>query len=154
MKAVAFTLADKEYAVAVERIREVIRMRTITPIPDSAAFVEGVISLRGKVIPLINLRRKLGLAEAELARSNRIMITQCGKHPLGVIVDRITDVISLDETSIEAPDAVLKEAKYLIGLGKIGKRLILIADIGQLLSGEDQMKLEEVQGRVEIKKRT
>lgn len=153
MKAVTFTLVDKEYAVAVEKIREVIRMRKITPIPDSAAFVEGVISLRGKVIPLINLRKKLGLGLAELTRANRIIITQCGRHVLGVIVDKITDVITLDEASIEAPDAVLKEAKYLIGLGKIGKRLILLADIEKLLSGEDQMKLQEMQGRVEIKKR-
>jgi len=153
MKVVTFTLADKEYAVDIHQVKEVIRMRSVTRIPDAADFVEGVINLRGKVLPLVNLRKKLGYPEIELGRANRIIVAQTNGHQVGIIVDRVNDVTSFDAASLDAPDEVLKEAKYLIGVGKLGKRLVLLVDIHRLLSGDDKASLAEVQGRVEIRKK-
>lgn len=153
MKVVTFTLAGKEYAVGIHQVREVIRMRAVTAIPDAANFVEGVINLRGKVLPLVNLRKKLGYPAIELSRLNRIIIAQTNGHQVGIIVDKVNDVISFDEAGVESPDAVLKEARYLVGVGKIGKRLVLLVDIQKLLSGDDKANLEEVQARVEIRKK-
>lgn len=153
MHLLSFTLADKEYAVNIDGVREVRRIRSITPIPKALDFIEGVVSIKGRVIPIINLRKKLGLPAAESTDLNRVLITESNNHIFGLAVDSVVGVISLDEKSIEPPDEILKKAEYLIGVGKINKRLILITDIGKLLSSEDRSGIAEVHKKVEVKKR-
>ncbi|RKY41558.1 MAG: chemotaxis protein CheW [Candidatus Makaraimicrobium thalassicum] len=153
MDLITFKLADKEYAVDINQVHEVLRVREAVPVPDAADFVEGVINLRGKVVPLVSLRKKLGFKESELKRASRIIIAQSDSHFIGVIVDRVSDVISLDPADITPPDEVLKKATYLTGVGRIGERLILIVDIKTLLSDREKIDIEEMHGRVEIRKR-
>jgi len=154
MVLVTFKLADKEYALDIGQVCEIIRMREIISIPDSADFVEGVMNLRGKVIPLISLRKKFGLEHLDSNRLSRIIISQLKNgHFMGVVVDAVSDVITLHSSDITPPDDVLKKAKYLIGVGRIGKRLILIADIEKLLTAREITGIKEVHGRVQIKRR-
>ena len=153
MKLVLFTVADKEYALSIQQVREVIRLREITTVPEAPAFVEGVINLRGKVTPLINLRKKFGMPPAPLSKVNRVMITEINHHPLGIIVDHVEGVTTLENDHVESPDKVLKEAGYLIGVAKIGKRLILLADAEKILSGVEKTNIQQVQNQVEIKKK-
>jgi len=153
MKVTVFTLADKEYGVDISQVREVIRMKEITPVPDTAGFVEGVISLRGRVIPIINLRKKLGLEEKPITSANRIIISRLDSHFVGVVVDSVTDVISIEEEDITPPDEVLKKARYLVGVCKLGERLILVADMEKLLSDKDRATIGKVEKRVEVRKK-
>jgi purine-binding chemotaxis protein CheW len=153
MKVVIFTVKGKEYGVDIANVRQVIRMKEIVPVPDAADFVEGVICLRTKVVPVVNLSKKLGMKDDRPDRWARIIVTQLEGHTIGVVVDMVTDVITIDPASISAPDDVLKDAGYLIGVAKIGPRLILIADIDKLLSADERTSIEKVSDRVEVKKK-
>lgn len=154
MKVVAFSIADKEYAVQIEQIQEVIRKRKAVPVPDAAYFVEGVMNLRGKVVPLINLRKKFGFADDPSAGpANRIIVTEINGSVMGFVTDRVTDVITLEPGSIEPPSEVLKEAVYLSGVAKFGKRLFLLVNLEKLLSSEDKENIAVVHKRVEVRKK-
>lgn len=153
MNLVIFKVADKEYGIDIRQVRQVIRMREPVPVPESAHFIEGVISLGSRVVPLVNLRKKLGLTAGVFSKTGRIILTEADDHPTGVIVDSVTDVVAIEKGSISAPDELLKDAKYLVGMVKIGNRLILIADMAKILSPEDKDSVNSVRGRVEIKKR-
>ena len=153
MKITVFALADKEYGVDISQVLEVIRMREITPVPDAADSVAGVISLRGKVIPVVGLRKKLGLEEKALSKLNRMIITHVNSHTVGVIVDSVSDVLSIEEAEITPPDEILKKAKYLIGVGKTGKRLILLVEMEKLLSEKEKTSISKVEKRVEVRKK-
>lgn len=154
MHLLCFNLADKEYAVDIKSVREVRRIKQITPVPKTLDFIEGVVSLRGRVIPIINLRKKLSLPSPEKISLNRVLITESNKHMLGIAVDSVIGVVSIDNSNIEPPDDVLKKAEYLIGVGKIGNRLILIVDIEKLLSGEEKSGIADVHKHIEVKKKT
>jgi purine-binding chemotaxis protein CheW len=153
MKTVIFDLAGKEYGIDIKQVREVIRLRKIVPVPDAAAFVEGVISLRGKVVTLVNLRKKLNLPAKEIDRSVRI-ITEIGANTIGMIADGVSGVIDIGQENITSPDEALKGAKYLTGIAKVNNRIILLADIQQLLSGEDKTGIDDVFARVEVHKKS
>jgi purine-binding chemotaxis protein CheW len=153
MHLLCFTAADKEYAVSIENVREVRRLRGVTPIPGALDFIEGVVSLRGRVVPIISLSKKLNLPADKSSSLNRVLITESNKHILGIAVDSVVGVISIDKANIEPPDEVLKRCEYLTGLGKVAKRLILIIDIEKLFSGEEKSGIAEVHKKVELRKR-
>ena len=153
MHLLCFNLMDKEYAVNIDSVREVRRVKAVTPIPGALDFIEGVISLRGKVVPIINLRKKLALKAKEGGTFNRVLITEAHSHILGVAVDSVIGVIKLDPAHIEAPDEVLKKAEYLVGVGKVGKRLVLIVDMEKLLSGEEKTGIARIHGKVQLRKK-
>jgi purine-binding chemotaxis protein CheW len=153
MKVVIFTVKGKEYGIDIAGVRQVIRMREIVPVPDAAAFVEGVICLRTKVVPVVSLCKKLGLKDEAPARGGRIIVTQVEGHTIGVVVDMVTDVVTIDPASVSAPDDVLKDAGYLVGVAKVGPRLILIADLEKLLGPEDRTSIEAAGSRVEVKQK-
>lgn len=152
MKLVVFSVADKKYGAEITQVREVIRMRKVTPVPDVAPFVEGVISLRGKVIPLIHLRKKLGL-EVKPASSGRIIVTRIQDHWLGFLVDEVKDVVTLKSEEVTQPDEILRGARYLRGVTKYEGDLVLVVDLTELLMGDEAANLQRVQEKVEIKKK-
>jgi purine-binding chemotaxis protein CheW len=151
MKIVIFSLAGREYGVDIRDVKEVIRQRKVTPVPEAAHFVEGVIMLRGEVVTLINLSKKLGVAQAENQAASRIIITQQESHLLGMLVDGVSGVTSVEEGLISAPDEALKEASYLKGLIKLDKRVVLLMDLEKLFSPEEKTGIGAVESRVEIK---
>ena len=153
MKLAIFNLGDKEYGLEIAQVREVIRLRPVTPIPDTADFVEGVISLHGKVLPLVNLCVKLGMQRSKLLKTNRIIVTQVNAHQVGVIVDGVSEVISIDSANINAPDEILKEATYLVGVVKKEHRLILIVDIARLLSDDLNSQIQKVHEQVQLRRK-
>jgi Chemotaxis signal transduction protein len=117
MHLLSFNLADKEYAVNIESVREVRRLKAVTPIPKALDFIEGVVSLKGRVVPIISLRKKLGLPvrqddlpSGKTSLFNRVLITEAHNHILGVVVDSVIGVVSIDKANIEPPDEVLKNA--------------------------------------------
>lgn len=150
---VIFSLAGKEYAFETRYVREVVTARNIIPVPQAAECVEGVVSLRNKVIPVINLRKKFELPDSQVIAHSRLIIVQLESHEVGVVVDSVVDVSKLSPDQIVPPDDVLKEANYLVGVGKIGDRLILLVDVSRLLSGSEQDGLRTVYDQIEIKRK-
>jgi len=153
MEVLIFSVANKEYAVDVFQVREVIRMRKITSLPDVAVHTEGVITLRGQIIPVIHMGKRLGLSVSENTRLHRIMITNNNNQPVGMIVDSVTDICTIPDDHITPPGDVLQEAAYLTGVIKHGDSLIVLMDLQKLLSGGDQESFNKVRDRVSVKKK-
>jgi purine-binding chemotaxis protein CheW len=144
MKIVAFTITEKEYALEIKNVSQVIRIKEITPIPQTPDFVEGVIIWHGKVMPLISLHKKFSLEKQGSNKLNRIIITGVHGYPIGIIVDQVTDVLNLEAANLEPPGALFREANYLVGIGKIGKRLILLMDVEKLLSPQERSSINKI----------
>lgn len=153
VRLLSFILAEKEYAISIESVREVRRIKGVTPVPQALDFIEGVVSLRGKVVPIVNLRKKLGFPTTATSVFSKVIITEAHNHTLGIIVDNIIGVISLEESNVEPPDELLNRAEYLIGVGKVNKRLVLIVDIEKLLSGAERSGIAEIHKKVELRKK-
>ncbi|MEE9285888.1 MAG: chemotaxis protein CheW [Dehalococcoidia bacterium] len=141
---VVFDLASEAYGVDINAVREIIRMQEITNVPRAAEFVEGVINLRGKVIPVVDLRRRFGLAVAEGTKDNRIVVVEVGDHDIGIVVDAVTEVMRIPANSVEPPSAVITtdDSDYLMGIAKLEHSMIILLDLDRVLTGVQQEGLE------------
>ncbi len=153
IKFLIFTLFEEEYALDIGCVQEIIRLGKFFPVPEAADFVEGVMPFRGKVITLINLRKKLGLPPRAAQQTDRIIIVHVKDHWIGIVVDVVSGVIDIDPTSISSPDESLKNATYLKGIAKIGPRLIMMIELGDLFSKETIVALKRVNEKIEIRSR-
>ncbi len=143
---VVFVMESEEFACGINSVREVLKMIRVTPLPRSLDFVEGVINMRGDVIPVIDLRKRFGLPEAERTDESRIIIVEVEERMVGLIVDSVSEVISLENKQIqEAPNQVAGEKTDLItGVGKVGDRMLIILDLDRILTSEEQIALGDV----------
>lgn len=143
---VVFELANEVYGVDIGRVQEIIRMTTITRLPRAPEFVEGVINLRGKVIPVVDLKKRFGLRDGEEARSSRIVVVDVGQQTLGMVVDGVSEVLRVAKGAIEPPSPVVTtiESDYIRGIAKLEGRLIILLDLDKVLSWEERRKLKEV----------
>ncbi len=149
-KYLTYGIAGKLYAVPVETVSEVIRPKEILPIPETPHFIEGIMSLRGKVLTVINLRVKLGIEKGPSTRNNRVIVTSIDNDKIGILVDEVQDVIPVSHDNIEPPDEVLKDAQYLTGMANTNRGLMLLIDIEKLLSRDDKDGILEAGSKVEI----
>lgn len=146
MQLVTFNLGKEEFAVPILQIQEINRLVDITRVPKSPEFVEGVINLRGKVIPIIDLRKRFGLPQAELGKYARIVVVNMEGRMVGLIVDSVSEVLRLSEAAIEpAPPVVAGiDSEYIRGLGKLDGRLLILLDLSKILTKEERKELVEV----------
>lgn len=142
---VVFQLAGETYGVNIGSVHEIIRMQEITKVPRTPDFVEGVINLRGRIIPVIDLRKRFYLPLQEKTQSSRIIVIEMDSVTVGMIVDSVSEVIRLPLNEIEpAPPMVGGvDATYLRGVGKREKGLIVLLDLNQVLKGEEKAELTE-----------
>ena len=143
---VVFDLADEGYGVDISAVREIIRLQEITRVPRTPEFVEGVINLRGKVIPVIDLRKRFGLTVEAESQDNRIVVVDIGDQDIGVVVDAVTEVLRIPTDSVEPPASVITTADsdYLLGIAKLDSRLIILLDLRKVLSVDEQGALSEM----------
>lgn len=146
MQLVTFNLGKEEFAVPILQIQEINRLTEITRVPKSPDFVEGVINLRGKVIPVIDLRKRFGLPQGELGKYARIIVVNMDSRMLGLIVDSVSEVLRLSEDAIEPPPPVVAgiDSEYIRGLGKMEGRLLILLDLNKILTKEEKRELVEV----------
>lgn len=146
MQLVTFNLGKEEFAVPILQIQEINRLVDITKVPRSPDFVEGVINLRGKVIPIIDLRKRFGLPQAELGKYARIVVVNMEGRMVGLIVDSVSEVLRLSEDAIEpAPPVVAGiDSEYIRGLGKLDGRLLIMLDLSKILTKEERKELVAV----------
>ncbi len=143
---VVFMMETEEFACSINNVREVLKMIRVTPLPRSLDFVEGVINMRGEVIPVIDLRKRFGLPEAERTDENRIIIVEVEERMVGLIVDSVSEVNSLTNEQIqEAPSQVAGGKTDLIkGVGKVDDRMLIILDLDRILTTEEQIALDDI----------
>lgn len=135
LQLVTFGLGNEEYAVDILKVQEINRMVEITTVPNSPAYVEGVINLRGKVIPVVNLRTKFGLSQKENDEQSRIVILDIQGITTGLIVDSVSEVLRISTDIVEpAPQMTAAvNTDFIKGIAKLENRLIVLLDIDRLL---------------------
>ncbi len=135
---VSFFLSDEEYAIDVRLVQEIIRVTEITQVPRAPEFIKGVINLRGRIIPVIDLKRKLGLGDVEIVRQTRVVVVRLRERLIGLLVDGASQVLKVPVSTIEAaPEEVVEiDANYIRGVAKLAERLIILVDLQKILGVE------------------
>src|ERR671937_491616 len=143
---VVFQLGAELYAVEIARVHEIIRLQAVTRVPRAPSFVEGVINLRGKVIPVVDLRRRFGLPNADHTRASRIVVVELGDQVVGIVVDGVSEVLRVNTATVEPPSPVVAgiDSEYLHGIAKLSDRLVILLDLDRIL-GRDERRALDVQ---------
>ena len=143
---VVFTLTNEHYGVNIAAVSEIIMLQPITFVPRAPAFVEGVTNLRGKVLPVIDLRKRFGLAVQESTRDTRIVVAEINHVSVGMIVDAVNEVLRVPAGSIEPPSPVVTtvDSAFISGIAKVGTRLIILLDLERVLQPGEKVELQQV----------
>jgi purine-binding chemotaxis protein CheW len=142
-KYLTFNLANEEYGIGILKVKEIIGMMTITPVPQTPSFVKGVINLRGKVIPVIDLRLKFGMEEIEYDERTSIIVVEVrggtGTVQIGIVVDSVSEVVNIKNEDIENTPTfgTRLDTDYILGMAKMGGGVKILLDIDQVLTDEE-----------------
>jgi len=135
LQLVSFKVGNEEFGLEILRVQEIIRLRELTRVPNMPDFVDGVINLRGKVIPVIGLRRRMGIATGEADKRTRIVVAEVNGRVLGFVVDEVSEVLRIAADTVEpAPKLGQVEREYVQGIGKIDDRLLILIDLNPLVT--------------------
>ena len=148
-KYLTFFLGDEEYGLEILKVREIIGLMDITPVPRTPEFIRGVINLRGKVIPVIELRQKFGMETVEQTDETCIIVVQAEGMEMGIVVDRVSEVTDIATEEIqEAPSfGTSVDTDYILGIGKSEERVKLLLDIDQVLSPDEAGDMQSLAQR-------
>ncbi len=141
---VSFVVAGEEFGVNILTVQEIIRPVDITRVPHAPDFVEGVINLRGRILPVIDLRTRFGFPAQERTGDMRIVVVEIGGRTVGFMADAVQEVLRVDVSSIEsAPELAMGiDADYLRGVAKLDERLLILLDLERLLSADEEEALQ------------
>src|SRR6202011_505655 len=144
IQVVSFKLGAEEYGVDIAQVQEINRMVAVTHVPRAPEFMEGVINLRGQLIPIIDLRTRFGMPRTEHTKNTRIVVTEIGTKRVGMVVDSVSEVLRLPVDQIEpAPEMITGiDTEYIRGVGKIEDRLIILLDLARIISSAEKRELE------------
>jgi purine-binding chemotaxis protein CheW len=133
---VGFQVGRETYGVPITSLHEIVRVPEITAVPDAPDYLEGVINLRGKIVSVMDLRKRFGDKEASVKKNNRILVVEHSGRLAGLIVDSASEVLKIPADAVEAPPAVFQEGglNCVTGLGKVGGRLVVLLDMNKLLA--------------------
>src|SRR6476646_11975494 len=145
LQVVGFRIGNETFGARIGAVREIVRVPEITAVPSAPDTVEGVINLRGKIIPVMDLRKRFGQLEIKPDKKNRILVVELENKLLGLIVNSASEVLKIPPSEIAAPGTVFAEGEssYVTGVGKLKGRLIILLDIARLLRQPEFKKLEE-----------
>jgi purine-binding chemotaxis protein CheW len=145
LQLVTFNLGSEEYAVDILKMQEINRMKEITRVPNSPGYVEGVINLRGKVIPVVSLRKKFSLEERENDVQSRIMIMDIQGITMGLIVDAVSEVLRVPASIVEPTPPMTSNisTEFIRGIAKLEDRLIILLDMERLIGKPEETALIE-----------
>ena len=145
-KFAVFKIGGEDFGVEINRIVEILKTQKIHSLPDLPDFLSGVVTVRGEVIPLLNLKKRFGFESS--AEREHILIIKCDSEKIGLLVDEIKEIIPLATEEITVPPSIFKGLKrrYLTGLGKKGDRIIILLNIDDLLTSEEKIMLKESEG--------
>lgn len=137
-------VGNEEYGLPIGKVQEINRILEITKLPNTLSFVEGIINLRGRVLPVIDLRKRLGLAAGNYNDDTRIMVTDIAGQTAGLIVDAVNEVVTLPGNRIELPPAsFVLDSGFIQGIGKWENRLIILIDVDRVMSDTEFSQLKQ-----------
>lgn len=143
---VVFTIGDEEFGVDISQVREIVRLVQITYLPKAPVFIEGVVNLRGQVLAVIDLSKRLGVASKQRGENTRIIVVEVGENTVGMIVDSVSEVLRLSSENVEeVPSLVDTEVPehYIRGVGKLKDRLLVLLDLNRILTPEEFQHVEK-----------
>ena len=145
LQVVGFRIGNETYGVRISAVREIVRVPEITSVPNAPEAIEGVINLRGKIVPVMDLRKRFGQVDVQADKKNRILVVELENRLLGLIVNSASEVLKIPPSEIEAPGNMLAEGEsgYVTGVGKLGSRLVILLDIAKLLQRPEYKRIEE-----------
>jgi purine-binding chemotaxis protein CheW len=144
LQLVTFHVDEEEFGVGILEVREINRMMEITRVPHAPGFVEGVINLRGQVIPVVDLRKRFGLGEVERDKNTRIVVVELGETVVGFLVDSVSEVLRVPTSIVEPPPPIVGgiDSEYIEGVVKLEDRLLILLDLRRLLNRGETEELE------------
>lgn len=137
---VVFRIGDEEFGVEINQVREIVKLVSITRMPKAPMFIEGVVNLRGQIITVIDLAKRLDLPSKGRTETSRIMVVEVNDNTVGMIVDSVSEVLRLSTDEIEDTPSLIEtevHEQYLRGVGKIGDRLLILLDLNSVLNSEE-----------------
>jgi purine-binding chemotaxis protein CheW len=145
LQLVIFRLAKEEYGLPITKVQEINRLVPITKLPQTPVFMEGIINLRGRIIPVVDLRKRFQLEVSEYDDDSRIIIVEVNGQTVGIIVDAVAEVVRLSAASVEPPPpSFILDAKYIQGVGKLEDRLLILLEIDQILTSQETIVLKQL----------
>jgi purine-binding chemotaxis protein CheW len=138
LQLVTFRIGNEEFGIDIQKVREINRMIDITRVPNTPPHIEGVVNLRGKIIPIVSLRTKLGFGEAEREKATRIMVVEIDGHVIGFIVDSVSEVLRIHDAKIEPMPSITggTEVNYIDGVINLSDRLLILLNLHTLFDGD------------------
>ena len=143
LQVVSFRLGVEEYAVEITKVKEIILVEGITKVPQMPAYIEGVINLRGTVIPVLDLRKRFDIGNSQITEHTRIVVTRLEGRIIGMIVDSVSRVMKIPRANIQPPPETIAcvAGEYLVGVAKLDDRMQLLLDIDKVLRVEEKAQL-------------
>ena len=134
-----FTLGQEEYGVEILKVQEIKGYSSVTPLPNTPSYIKGVMNLRGTIIPVVDLRTKFAMAEAEYNQFTVIIVVTVGTKVVGLVVDAVSDVLNIPKLDIQAtPDFGSQvDVRFISGISKAGEKLVVLLDIDKVVRGEE-----------------
>jgi purine-binding chemotaxis protein CheW len=147
LKMINFTVGGDEYAVEIQKVREVINFREITQLPKAPSFVKGIINLRGEMIPVIDLREKFGLKHEAYSALTNLVIVEIGRKAVGVVVDEVRHVIRVAPGDVAPSPPFIGglSGRYVNGVAKLGERLVVVLDMDRILTADELIELRTLE---------
>ncbi len=147
-KFLTFVLSDEEYGIEILKVREIIGLMDITTVPQTPDYMKGVINLRGKVIPVIDLRLKFSMQEEEHTQETCVIVVEVNSTSIGIIVDSVSEVADINGGDIEDAPKFSQgiDTSFIIGLGKVKEKIIIMLDIDAVLSSEELEMVADAAG--------
>jgi len=142
---VGFRIGRETFGVPISMVREIVRVPEITSVPNAPDYIEGVINLRGRIIPVLDLRKRFGVKSAEPNKKNRIVVVELGARAIGLIVNSASEVLRIPPSEIEEPHSVFQEGEldFITGVGKLKGRLVILLDLNRVLQRGELRGLAE-----------
>jgi purine-binding chemotaxis protein CheW len=143
---VGFRIGRETFGVPIGLVHEIVRVPEITSVPDSPDYVEGVINLRGKIVSVVDLRKRFGEKQISPNKKNRILVAEVEGKMVGLIVDAASEVIKIPDNEVDLPPSVFDEGElnYVTGVGKMHGRLIILIDLNKILQKGELRRLGEI----------
>lgn len=145
LQIVGLRIGRETYGIPIALVREIVRVPDITAVPNAQKYVEGVINLRGKIISVMDLRKRFGESNVENNKKNRIVVVEFEGRTIGLVVNSASEVVKLSASEIAPPSSVFidGEVDYVTGVAKLGERLVILLDLSKVLKGGDSRHVDE-----------
>lgn len=145
LQLVGFRIGRETFGLPIALVREIVRVPEITFVPNAPEYIEGVINLRGRIIPVVDLRKRFGEKITEPNKRNRIVVVELEGRRVGLIVNSASEVLKIPPSEIEAPHEVFQEGElnYITGVGKLKGRLVILLDLSRILQRGELRRLDE-----------